>query len=62
MNIIAKLSFWIGKPFRESVMEAFEKFEREGYVQKLKMAITLQAIDLSKEDLVVFMCQYVTHV
>jgi len=59
MNIIAKLSFWIGKPFRESVMKAFEKFKREGYVQKLKMAITLQAINLSKEDLVVFMCQHV---
>lgn len=29
-------------------------------MQKLKMAITLQAMDLSKEDLVVFMCKLVT--
>lgn len=41
-------------------METFEAFKREGYMQKLKMAITLQAMDLSKEDLVVFMCKLVT--
>ena len=31
-------------------------------MQKLKMAVTLQAINLSNEDLVVFMCKHVTHI
>ncbi|KAF8729825.1 hypothetical protein AX14_005990 [Amanita brunnescens Koide BX004] len=34
--IIAKLSYWINKPFLAAVMEALDHFKQKGYVQALK--------------------------
>jgi hypothetical protein len=38
--IIAKLSFWIKRPFLQSVAEALHQYIQKGYAQKLKSDIT----------------------
>jgi hypothetical protein len=51
--IIAKLSFWINKPFLPSVMEALDQYKQKGYVQKLKTDITPEFMhSASHHDLV----------
>ncbi|KAF8717616.1 hypothetical protein AX14_012100 [Amanita brunnescens Koide BX004] len=71
MSIIAKLSFWIKKPakqtnlnevqslpvqpFEELIRDAFSEFRREGYVKKLKTSITSESLPSDKEDLIEFL-------
>ncbi len=67
MNIIAKLSFWIGKPakksiisklllqkippFEQLIMDALDQFKREGYVEKLKTSFTSISLPPNHQDL-----------
>ena len=55
INIIAIQSFWIIKPFTQSVMDAFEQFKSCGYTYKLKTQITSESIALGHEDLLAFL-------
>ncbi|KAF8734336.1 hypothetical protein AX14_003428 [Amanita brunnescens Koide BX004] len=40
ITIICQQSFWIKKPLNESMMDSFNQFNSEGYVEKLKKYIT----------------------
>jgi hypothetical protein len=71
MTIIAKLSFWIMKPkkrsilsrlslkkiqpFEESIVDALAQFTTEGYVEKLKTSITAESLPSNKDDLLEFL-------
>ena len=55
MNIIARQSFWIMKPFMESIMDALEQFKTHGYAEKLKTHITCDSIPPRHEDVVAFL-------
>ena len=44
MNVIARESFFIMKPFKESIMDALEQFKSQGYAEKLKIQITSESI------------------
>jgi hypothetical protein len=71
MTIIGKLSFWIMKPkkksiitelpcktveqFEELILDALAKFKTEGYVKKLKTSITQESLPSNKEDLLEFL-------
>ena len=67
MNIIAKLSFWIMKPSKksiiaketqpleQSIMDALEQFKREGYVKKLKTSITSGSMPSDHQELLDFL-------
>ena len=71
MTIIAKLSFWIMKPkkksiitrlshknmqpFDELILDALAQFRTEGYVKKLKTSITPQSLPSKKDDLLEFL-------
>jgi len=59
---IAKLSFWINKPFLSSVREALDQYKQKGYVQKLKTDITPDFIHSGHQDYVTLLYQYVTHI
>jgi hypothetical protein len=66
MTIIAKLSFWIMKPkkksiitelplktvepFEELILDALAKFKTEGYVKKLKTSITQESLPSSNKE------------
>lgn len=43
-------------------MDALIQFEKEDYVKKLKMHITLESMPSSKEDLVGFLYDQVIHI
>ena len=60
--IIAKLSFWINKPFMPSVREALDQYKQRGYVQKLKAHTTPDFIDSDHQDFVTVLYQQVTHI
>lgn len=49
MIIIAKLSFWMNKPFMESIIEAFDQFKSQDYVQNLKACITSESMPSDNE-------------
>ena len=71
MIIIAKLSFWIMKPkkksiitrlslkkmqpFEELILDALAQFKSEGYVEKLKTSITQESLPSNKDDLLEFL-------
>ena len=55
-------SFWIIKPFYESVMDALEQFESHGYAQKLKTQITSESIALKHEDLLAFLYDQIINI
>ena len=55
INIIARLSFWIMKPFKESIMEALQQFKSHGYAEKLKIHLTSDSIPPEHEDLLAFL-------
>ena len=59
MNVIAKQSFWILKPFPESILEALERFKGAGYVDQLKAQITHDAMNLYHMDLMQFLCDQI---
>jgi len=59
INIIAKLSFWIIKPFPESILEALDKFKSGGYVEQLKARITHDAMNLYHMDQLQFLCDQI---
>ena len=59
--IIAKLSFWINKPFLPSVREALDQYMQKGYVQQLKTNITSNLIHCGHQDLVTLLYRQVTH-
>ena len=60
--IIAKLSFWINKPFLASVTEAFVLYKQKGYVQKLKTDIAPDFICAGHQDFVTLLYKQVTHI
>ena len=71
MAIIARLSFWIMKPNKKSIItelplktvELFEslildgltQFRTEGHVKKLKTSITQESLPSNKDDLLKFL-------
>jgi hypothetical protein len=57
--IIAKLSFWINKPFLPSVTKALDQYKQRGYVQQIKAAITPDF--MHDQDLVILLHGQVTH-
>ena len=57
--IIAKLSFWINKPFLASVREALDQYKKKGYIQKLKTNITPDFVQSGHQDLVTLLYQQV---
>ena len=73
MSIIAKLSFWITKPTKETVteksltafeqviMDALAKFKRDGHVEKLKTNITSGSLPSDHDDLLAFLYNHITH-
>ena len=77
MNIIAKLSFWIMKPkkkslitqlsfkkmqpFEDLILGAFAQFREEGYVEKLKTRISSQSLPSNKDGLLEFLYNQITY-
>ena len=57
MIIIARISFWIHKPFYDAFEEAVEQFKKDGYIEKLKAHITLESMPStgSTKDLLEFL-------
>ena len=71
MTIIAKLSFWILKPKKKSIiarlllkkrqpleellLEALAQFKTKGYAKKLKISITQGSLPSNKDDLLEFL-------
>ena len=71
MAIMAKLSFWIMKPkkksiitrlslkmvgpFEQLILDAFAQFRTEGYVEKLKTSITQESLHSNEDDLLEFL-------
>ena len=55
-------SFWIIKPFNESVMDAFKQSKSHGYVQKLMTQITSESIALKHEDLLAFLYDQIINI
>jgi hypothetical protein len=60
--IIAKLSFWINKPFRSSVRKALDQYKQKGYVEKLKTDMTPDLIDSGDQDFATLLYRQVTHI
>ena len=77
MTIIAKLSFWIIKPkkkslitrlshkklqlFEELILDALAQFRTEGYVKKLKTSITQKSLSSNKDDLLEFLYNQIAY-
>ena len=77
MTIIAKLSFWIMKPkkksiitrlslkkiqpFEELILDGLAQFRTEGYVKKLKTSITQESLPSDKDDLLEFLYNLVAY-
>ena len=71
MSIIAKLTFSIMKPtkqtektftaFEQIIMDALAKFKGDGYVEKLKTNITSESLPSDDEDLLAFLCNQTAH-
>ena len=71
MVITAKLSFWIMKPnkksiitelphkavepFEQLILDAFAQFRTEGYMEKLKTSITQESLPSNKKKLLEFL-------
>jgi len=55
MNIIARKSFWIMKPFKYSIMDAIQEFKGHGYVERLKAQITSTSVPLEDQDILEFL-------
>ena len=60
--IIAKLSFWINKPFLSSLTEALDQYKQKGYVQKLKTDMTPDFMHSGHHNVVTFLYMQVTHI
>ena len=60
--IITKSSFFIMKPFIESVMDALDQFKSHGYAEKLKSQITLDTIPPRHEDLLIFLYDQIVNI
>ena len=62
MIIIVKQSYWIKKPFTESMIDAFDRFQREGHAEKLKILISpTMSLPSSSEDLFAFLYSHIVH-
>ena len=55
MVIATKQSFWIKKPFVQSIMDALGQLEQQGYVTKLKTQITPNTIPSGDKELLEFL-------
>ena len=55
INIIAKKSFWISKPFKKSIMDALKEFKRPKYVEMLKIQITSGSIPTGHDELLIYL-------
>jgi hypothetical protein len=63
MIIVAKLSFWINKPFLASVTEALKQYKQvTGCIQRLKTDITPDVMHCSHQDLVTLLYKEVTYI
>ena len=62
MIIITRISFWIHKPFYESIEEALEQFKKDGYIKKLQTRITLESMPSSKKDLLEFLYNLIIYI
>lgn len=62
--IITKLSFWIRKPFKDALVDAWEQFKQQGYAEKLKTKITSDSVPAPSDDekLVAFLYNMVIHI
>jgi len=60
--VIAKLSFWINKPFLPSVTQALYQYKQKGYAQKLKTEITADFLHSGYQDMVTLLYRQVTHI
>ena len=77
MTIIAKLSFWIMKPkkksiitrlslkkmqpFEDSILDALAQFRTDGYATKLRASITQESLPSNKDDLLEFLYNQIAH-
>ena len=60
MVIVTKLSFWIKKPFMQSIMDALDQLKQQGYTMKLKAQITPDTIPSGEKELLEFLYNKVT--
>ena len=60
--VIAKLSFWINKPFLPSLIEALDQCMQKSYVQKVKTDITPDFVHSDYQDLVTLLYKQVTDI
>ncbi len=62
MIILCKLSFWINKPFKLSIIEALNQFKRQGYEKKLKTSITSKSMPKDDDELLEFLYDLIKHI
>ena len=49
-SIITKLPFKAVEPFEQLILDAFAQFRTEGYVEKLKTSITQESLPSNKDN------------
>jgi len=57
--IIVKLSFWINKPFLQSLVEGFDQFKTKEYLKNVKTGITPTSMPSGHGNLVPFLYKYI---
>lgn len=62
MIIIGRISFWINKPFEESITDALDQFKKQSYVEKLKTHITLESMSTNDKELWRFLYDLIIHI
>jgi len=62
INVIAKLSFSIEKPFYKAIKTALAQLKRQNFVEKLKTNITISTIPQRHEDLLEFLYNQINEV
>jgi len=60
--IIAKLSFWINKPYLPSLIEALDQYKEKDYFQKLKTYITSDLVNSGGQDIVMSLYRQMTEI
>ena len=62
MVIVVKISFWIKKPFRQSILDAVAQFKQQHYEFKLMGQITPDSVASHEKDLVAFLYNQVVSI
>jgi hypothetical protein len=60
--IIIKLSFWIHKPFLQSLVEAYDQFKNKEYLKYIKTGITPASMPSGHENLVAFLYKHINDI